>query len=79
MQTQHLGYPRNGSNRELKKAYKNYWQGKISVRKLTPTGKNACLQNWKLQQEAGLDLFLSHDFSFYDQISDLSLVHVRIA
>src|SRR5690606_12756596 len=29
--------------------------------------------NWKTQQEAGIDLIPSNDFSFYDQVLDLSL------
>ena len=31
MQTNNLGYPRIGSNRELKKACEQYWSGKIPV------------------------------------------------
>ena len=31
MKTNNLGYPRIGSNRELKKASELYWAGKISA------------------------------------------------
>ncbi|RQO66295.1 5-methyltetrahydropteroyltriglutamate--homocysteine S-methyltransferase [Pedobacter sp. KBW06] len=73
MQTHNLGYPRIGSNRELKKACEQYWSGNISLAELLSKGKNIYEQNWKLQQEAGIDLIPSNDFSYYDQILDMSL------
>ncbi|MEZ0129277.1 5-methyltetrahydropteroyltriglutamate--homocysteine S-methyltransferase, partial [Flavobacterium sp. LBUM151] len=36
-------------------------------------GKEIRLTNWKLQAEAGIDLIPSNDFSFYDQVLDLTL------
>lgn len=73
MQTHNLGYPRIGSNRELKKACEQYWSGKITLAELLSKGKNISEHNWKLQQEAGIDLIPSNDFSYYDQILDMSL------
>lgn len=73
MQTHNLGYPRIGSNRELKKACEQYWSGKITLADLLSKGKNISEHNWKLQQEAGIDLIPSNDFSYYDQILDMSL------
>jgi len=73
MLTNNLGYPRIGSNRELKKACENYWSGQITLQELIETGKQIRLQNWQLQQSAGIDLIPSNDFSFYDQVLDLSL------
>jgi len=73
MQTHNLGYPRIGSNRELKKASEQYWAGKITLAELLSKGRNIADQNWKLQQEAGIDLIPSNDFSYYDQILDMSL------
>jgi 5-methyltetrahydropteroyltriglutamate--homocysteine methyltransferase len=73
MKTNNLGYPRIGSNRELKKANELYWAGKITADELLETGKQIRLANWKLQAEAGIDLIPSNDFSFYDQVLDLSL------
>jgi len=72
MQTHILGYPRIGSNRELKKACEQYWSGKISVDELMKTGRKIRLQNWLLQQDKGIDLIPSNDFSFYDQVLDMS-------
>ncbi|ASW73319.1 5-methyltetrahydropteroyltriglutamate--homocysteine methyltransferase [Chryseobacterium piperi] len=73
MQTHILGYPRIGSNRELKKACEQYWAGKTSLQELLEVGKTIRKQNWKLQQEAGIDLIPTNDFSFYDQVLDLTL------
>ncbi|KFF24348.1 5-methyltetrahydropteroyltriglutamate--homocysteine S-methyltransferase [Chryseobacterium vrystaatense] len=73
MQTHVLGYPRIGSNRELKKACEQYWLGKTSLNELSEIGKTITLQNWKLQQEAGIDLIPCNDFSYYDQVLDMTL------
>ncbi|VAW13632.1 5-methyltetrahydropteroyltriglutamate--homocysteine methyltransferase [hydrothermal vent metagenome] len=73
MQTHILGYPRIGSKRELKKACEQYWSGKISVKDLVETGAHIRKQNWRLQQGMGIDLIPSNDFSFYDQVLDMSL------
>lgn len=73
MQTHILGYPRIGSNRELKKACEQYWSGKITLDELLDVGKNIRQNNWKLQQEEGIDLIPCNDFSFYDQVLDMTL------
>ncbi|KFF12352.1 5-methyltetrahydropteroyltriglutamate--homocysteine methyltransferase [Chryseobacterium soli] len=73
MQTHILGYPRIGSHRELKKACEQYWSGKTTLTDLLETGKNLRLQHWKIQQEAGIDLIPSNDFSYYDQVLDITL------
>ena len=74
MQTNNLGYPRIGSNRELKKACEQYWSGKIPVSELVKTGKLIRQQNWQLQKEAGIDLIPCNDFSFHDHVLDTSLM-----
>lgn len=73
MQTHILGYPRIGSNRELKKACEQYWAGKISLKDLQQVDRAICLENWKLQKAAGIDLIPSNDFSYYDQVLDMTL------
>ena len=73
MKTNNLGYPRIGSNRELKKASELYWAGKISADELLTVGKNIRAVNWQIQANAGIDLIPSNDFSFYDQVLDLTL------
>ncbi len=74
MQTQNLGYPRIGSQRELKKALEAYWADKISAEELEKTGREIRLENWRIQQESGIDLIPCNDFSFYDQVLDMSVL-----
>jgi 5-methyltetrahydropteroyltriglutamate--homocysteine methyltransferase len=74
MLTQNLGYPRIGSQRELKKVCENYWAGKTGLKNVLTTSKNIRRENWQIQKEAGIDLIPSNDFSFYDHVLDHSLM-----
>ena len=67
-----LGFPRIGANRELKKAVEAFWKGNISEQELQSVAKEIRINNWKLQQKAGLDIIPSNDFSFYDHILDFT-------
>ncbi|MDB5156791.1 MAG: 5-methyltetrahydropteroyltriglutamate--homocysteine S-methyltransferase [Mucilaginibacter sp.] len=69
-----LGYPRVGAHRELKKASEQYWAGKSGKQELFAAARTIREQNWKLQQEAGIDLIPCNDFSYYDQVLDTSLM-----
>ncbi|MBA8988011.1 MULTISPECIES: 5-methyltetrahydropteroyltriglutamate--homocysteine S-methyltransferase [Sphingobacterium] len=71
--TNNLGYPRVGAFRELKKANEAYWAKKISAEELLQAGLKIRESNWKTQKDAGIELIPSNDFSFYDQVLDLSL------
>ncbi|WDE95909.1 5-methyltetrahydropteroyltriglutamate--homocysteine S-methyltransferase [Lentisphaera profundi] len=66
-----LGFPRIGADRELKKALELFWSGSITEIELK--SKSALLreQHWVIQQEAGVDLIPSNDFSYYDQVLDM--------
>jgi 5-methyltetrahydropteroyltriglutamate--homocysteine methyltransferase len=74
MRTHNLGYPRIGSQRELKKACENYWAGKITLAELLQAGRQIRQENWKLQQEAGIGFIPTNDFSYYDHVLDTSLM-----
>ena len=74
MQTQNLGYPRIGSQRQLKKACEQYWAGKIELSELNTVARTIKEQNWQTQLEAGLNLIPCNDFSYYDQVLDTSLM-----
>lgn len=74
MQTHLLGYPRIGSKRELKKASEQYWSGKTTLEELLTVGRSLCEENWKIQRNQGIDLIPCNDFSYYDQVLDMSLV-----
>jgi 5-methyltetrahydropteroyltriglutamate--homocysteine S-methyltransferase len=64
------GFPRIGPNRELKFATEGYWRGETSAEQLAQTASEIRRANWKLMQEAGIDLIPSNDFSLYDQVLD---------
>jgi len=64
------GFPRIGRNRELKFATEGHWRGEVSQDELFEAGKRIRVENWRLMQEAGIDLIPSNDFSFYDQVLD---------
>lgn len=74
MKTTNLGYPRIGAKRELKHATERFWKGEISKNELLTEGKQIRINNWKLQEELGIDLIPSNDFSFYDHVLDMALV-----
>ncbi|EGV60002.1 methionine-synthesizing 5- methyltetrahydropteroyltriglutamate--homocysteine methyltransferase [Yamadazyma tenuis] len=74
VQSSVLGFPRIGGQRELKKITESYWSGKVTVDALLAKGKELRKHNWELQKQAGVDVIASNDFSFYDQVLDLSLL-----
>ncbi|WP_185859224.1 5-methyltetrahydropteroyltriglutamate--homocysteine S-methyltransferase [Blattabacterium cuenoti] len=69
-----LGYPRIGTQRELKKACEAYWSKKIDSETLFEVGKKIREENWKMQEMANLDLIPCNDFSFYDHVLDMSFL-----
>src|SRR5215217_7672949 len=74
MLSHNLGYPRVGSQRELKKASEQYWAGKINREELQKVARKIRHQNWEIQKNAGIGLIPSNDFSLYDQVLDTSMM-----
>src|SRR5260221_10283148 len=68
---QNLGFPHRGAARELKRATEGYWGGKVSLRDLFKTGAELRARHWRLQQDAGIDVIPSNDFSYYDRMLDM--------
>ncbi|QCI27035.1 5-methyltetrahydropteroyltriglutamate--homocysteine S-methyltransferase [Buchnera aphidicola] len=69
-----LGFPRIGSNRELKTAQENYWSGKISREQLLDVGSYLRLKHWKQQKKLGLNILPVGDFSWYDHVLTTSML-----
>lgn len=67
-----LGFPRIGARRELKFALEAYWQGQSSRDELKALGADLRRRHW--QDQAALDLVPVGDFSFYDQVLDMSFM-----
>lgn len=65
-----LGFPRIGAKRELKFALESYWRGEATRESLEALGAQLRQRHWQDQQ--GLDLVPMGDFSFYDQVLDMS-------
>ncbi len=65
-----LGFPPLGAGRELKRATEGYWSGKRSRADLLEVGAELRARHWRLQQQAGIDLIPSNDFSYYDRVLD---------
>lgn len=65
-----LGFPRIGAKRELKFALESYWKGQSSREDLQALGAELRQRHW--QEQNGLDLVPVGDFSFYDQVLDMS-------
>ena len=69
--THNLGFPRIGARRELKFAQEAFWKGRISEEDLQITGADLRRRHW--QHQRPLDRVPVGDFSFYDQILDMSV------
>jgi 5-methyltetrahydropteroyltriglutamate--homocysteine methyltransferase len=72
IKTHNLGFPRIGEKRELKRATEAFWKGSLSLEELNRTGAELRKAHWLAQKQAGIDLIPSNDFSFYDQMLDMS-------
>ena len=68
--THSLGFPRIGARRELKFALEAYWRGESSREALQQVGAELRSRHW--QDQSGLDWLPVGDFSFYDQVLDMS-------
>src|SRR5262245_51463804 len=71
-QAANLGFPRIGIRRELKQATEAYWKGSIDASALLATGAELRARHWHLQRDAGIAVIPSNDFSFYDQMLDMT-------
>lgn len=67
-----LGFPRIGRQRELKWALEANWRGAIDRAELERRGQELRSRHWQLQADVGLDLIPVGDFSWYDQVLDVT-------
>ncbi|MCB8904953.1 MULTISPECIES: 5-methyltetrahydropteroyltriglutamate--homocysteine S-methyltransferase [unclassified Streptomyces] len=68
------GYPRQGENRELKKAVEGYWKGRVDAGALRETAAELRRSSWRQLTEAGLHEVPTGDFSYYDHVLDTSVM-----
>ncbi|NNN32043.1 5-methyltetrahydropteroyltriglutamate--homocysteine S-methyltransferase [Streptomyces sp. S3(2020)] len=68
------GYPRQGANRELKKAIEGYWKGRVTADALRSTAAELRRANWQSLAGAGIHEVPTGDFSYYDHVLDTSVM-----
>ncbi|MFF7725323.1 5-methyltetrahydropteroyltriglutamate--homocysteine S-methyltransferase [Streptomyces sp. NPDC008001] len=68
------GYPRQGRDRELKKAIEGYWKGRVTAGALRDTAAALRRTNWQQLAEAGIREVPTGDFSLYDHVLDTSVM-----
>ncbi|MPY69109.1 MAG: 5-methyltetrahydropteroyltriglutamate--homocysteine S-methyltransferase [Alphaproteobacteria bacterium] len=73
-QSANLGYPRIGRRRELKKVTEAYWKGDVDAISLLDAAAGLRARHWRTQKDAGIGIVPSNDFSFYDQVLDMTAI-----
>ncbi|MEY2242398.1 5-methyltetrahydropteroyltriglutamate--homocysteine S-methyltransferase [Streptomyces sp. BF23-18] len=68
------GYPRQGPDRELKKAIEGYWKGRVTADALHRTAADLRAANWHRLADAGIDEVPTGDFSYYDHVLDTTVM-----
>ncbi|MFI7274624.1 5-methyltetrahydropteroyltriglutamate--homocysteine S-methyltransferase [Streptomyces sp. NPDC049879] len=68
------GYPRQGQNRELKKAIEGYWKGRVTAEALRATAGELRRANWRQLADAGIHEVPTGDFSYYDHVLDTTVM-----
>ncbi|MEU2263777.1 5-methyltetrahydropteroyltriglutamate--homocysteine S-methyltransferase [Streptomyces sp. NPDC019645] len=68
------GYPRQGRNRELKKAIEGYWKGRVSAPDLHSLAADLRATNWRQLTDAGIHEVPTGDFSYYDHVLDTTVM-----
>ncbi|WP_432104014.1 5-methyltetrahydropteroyltriglutamate--homocysteine S-methyltransferase [Streptomyces sp. bgisy091] len=68
------GYPRQGENRELKKAIEGYWKGRVTAEALRTTACELRRSNRQELTAAGIHEVPTGDFSYYDHVLDTTVM-----
>ncbi|WP_327160471.1 5-methyltetrahydropteroyltriglutamate--homocysteine S-methyltransferase [Streptomyces zaomyceticus] len=68
------GYPRQGRNRELKKAVEGYWKGRVTADALRQAAADLRRANWRQLTDVGVHEVPTGDFSYYDHVLDTSVM-----
>ncbi|MFG3053079.1 5-methyltetrahydropteroyltriglutamate--homocysteine S-methyltransferase [Kitasatospora sp. NPDC048239] len=67
------GYPRQGPNRELKKAIEGYWAGRVGAEALQTTAARLRRETWRRLADSGVSEVPTGDFSLYDHVLDTTV------
>jgi len=74
MQLHNLGFPRVGAKRELKFTLEKYWRGEITQDDFYNQCQQRRSENWRIQQEAGMEWLPAGDFAHYDHVLNTTLL-----
>jgi 5-methyltetrahydropteroyltriglutamate--homocysteine methyltransferase len=69
-----LGFPRIGSDRELKKALEGFWSKQLTVTDLRRRASELRTRHWMAMKAAGIEHVPSNDFSLYDHVLDTAVM-----
>ena len=69
-----LGFPRIGSDRELKKALEGYWSKQLTVTDVRRAAAELRARHWTAMKAAGIDHVPTNDFSLYDHVLDTAIL-----
>jgi 5-methyltetrahydropteroyltriglutamate--homocysteine methyltransferase len=70
----HLGFPRIGLKRELKRSLESHWRGETSAQALLDTARSLRRRHWRLAVDAGAHVVPCNDFSLYDHVLDTAVL-----
>ncbi|WP_426662335.1 5-methyltetrahydropteroyltriglutamate--homocysteine S-methyltransferase [Rhodanobacter aciditrophus] len=70
----HLGFPRIGLKRELKRALEAHWRGEAPADALPDTTRILRERHWQLARDARVDVVPCNDFSLYDHVLDTAVL-----
>jgi len=70
----HLGFPRIGLKRELKRALEAHWRGEAPATALPDAARALRARHWQLARDAGADVVPCNDFSLYDHVLDTAVL-----
>ncbi|WP_267715154.1 5-methyltetrahydropteroyltriglutamate--homocysteine S-methyltransferase [Streptomyces sp. CoH17] len=68
------GYPRQGPDRQLKKAVEGYWKGRVGADALRRTASELRRGTWRRLADAGVHEVPTGDFSYYDHVLDATVM-----
>jgi 5-methyltetrahydropteroyltriglutamate--homocysteine methyltransferase len=69
-----IGYPRLGVKRELKFILESYFDGSISEMDMIKAVDKIKIDQWLIQQKAGVSFIPLNDFSYYDNFLDTAIM-----
>jgi len=67
-------HPRQGPDRELKKAIEGYWKGRVSAHALHQAAADLRRATWQRLTADGINEVPTGDFSYYDHMLDTSVM-----